>query len=225
MNSTSEKPLIMSGASVIATLADLKHQTRRVAKLRPHPTGHDWHAPFYQDGYWIFTAGFGLAMRQQRIKCPYGQVGGEMWCRETWAIGSFQPKLSEGTLQIVYRAGVADAGHPDGATVDYEWRTPSALPTDTENHKWRPSIFMPRWASRITLEITGVRVERLKQITEGDAESEGMDGHAPEDRMTWKTPREQFAELWDSLNQKRGYGWDSNCWVWVLDYKRVEVLR
>lgn len=90
---------------------------------------------------------------------------------------------------------------------------------------WNPSIFMPRWASRITLEITDVRVERVQEITEEDARAEGFPGER------WATghgdyseiaPSEQFRELWDKLNASRGFGWDANPWVWVIEFKRIE---
>jgi len=85
--------------------------------------------------------------------------------------------------------------------------------------KWRPSIFMPRWASRITLEITAVRVERLKDITIEDAQAEGVTPLGVEgDGRRW---RAAFRELWDSLNAKRGHGWGANPWVWVISFKRV----
>ena len=80
---------------------------------------------------------------------------------------------------------------------------------------WRPSIFMPRWASRILLEITGVRVERVQDIALNDAKAEGVDMYSAQFPV-------EFKGLWDSLNAKRGYGWDVNPWVWVVEFKRVE---
>lgn len=90
------------------------------------------------------------------------------------------------------------------------------------DRRWRPSIHMQKWACRIWLEVTGVRVERVQAITEDDARAEGLDSFHP----TWhegfcESYREQFATLWDSLNAKRGYGWDTNPWVWVIDFKVV----
>ena len=119
--------------------------------------------------------------------CPYGQPGGRLWVRETWrSMG----KCNKGTDVVFYRAD----GHVDGP--------------------WRPSIFMPRWASRITLEITEVRVQRLQEISEADARAEGAK-HMPDHR--W-----HFREIWDSINGKK-YPWASNPWVWCLTFKRVDT--
>lgn len=91
---------------------------------------------------------------------------------------------------------------------------------------WKPSIHMARWASRITLEITGVRVERLQEISDDDALAEGCVSTAvvneTKDDYTGEYANEQYARLWDSLNSKRGYSWESNPWVWVIEFKRVD---
>ena len=87
---------------------------------------------------------------------------------------------------------------------------------------WRPSIFMPRWASRITLEITDVRVQRLQEITEEDARAEGYHPKINDSLPDW-TAKESFKILWDSLNAKRGLDWDKNPWVWALSFKRVDA--
>ena len=93
--------------------------------------------------------------------------------------------------------------------------------TDQALGPWKPSIHMPRWASRITLEITGVSVEQLQDISEGDAEAEGTTPYtAPAEMPAYKPA---FADLWDSINAKRGYGWDANCWVWVLTFNLISV--
>jgi len=90
--------------------------------------------------------------------------------------------------------------------------------------KWKPSIHMPRWASRITLEVTGVRVERVQAITEADAEAEGIafmrDIPDADETLTAKV---LFEILWESINAKRGYGWDVNPWVWVVEFRRVAL--
>jgi hypothetical protein len=104
--------------------------------------------------------------------------------------------------------------------------------------RYKTARFMPRWASRITLEINGVRVERVQNITETDAEAEGVErwvigdgwreyGLSPADESAcgapMETARESFRTLWDSINSARGYGWDANPWVWAVEFKRLEV--
>jgi hypothetical protein len=122
-------------------------------------------------------------------ECPYGIPGDTLWIRETFAVH----EIGEST-HIVYRADCGSDG--DGA-------------------KWRPSIFMPRKHSRISLKITDVRVERLQDISEGDVMSEGIE-HDP-NVPSWL----KFAFLWNSINANRGYDWDSNPWVWVIEFEKI----
>lgn len=89
--------------------------------------------------------------------------------------------------------------------------------------KTYPSIHMPRWASRLTLEITGARVERVQEIGEADAKAEGIrDLLTRPDTVTVKPATACFIRLWDSINATRSFGWDANPWVWVVEFKRVE---
>ena len=160
---TREKPILFSAPMVRAILDGSKSQTRRVVKLKSHHTieerddGKPW--PWMYDGdrdadHWL--------------PCPYGQPGDRLWVRETWGDCTKGADIMGGTKYDApwYRAD-ADAygllGH-DGLGAVY-----------SEEIKWRPSIHMPRWASRITLDITGVRVERLQDISEADAQAEGCD--------------------------------------------------
>lgn len=122
------------------------------------------------------------------------EVGDRLWVRETHAPcigGPFEPGNA-----VLYRADKCDY---------------------YEKLLWRPSIFMPRWASRITLEITGVRLERLQYITEDDAKSEGVEGIEPGEIFF------NFQKLWNSIYSNSGYGWDANPWVCVVSFKCVEV--
>lgn len=133
--------------------------------------------------------------------CPYGVPGDRLWVRETFAPFS--------TGGAVYRA-------------DKPRFSPGAH--EVVGGSWHPSIHMPRWASRLSLEVTGVRVERLQDISEADAIAEGChdsDG-APTQELSG-TARGAFALLWDDLNADRGYGWDANPWVWVVEFRKVEV--
>lgn len=143
--------------------------------------------------------------------CPYGIPGDRLWVRETFAPGI-------GPNGIVYRATLEKDGYP------YEPLAPD------EKITWKPSIFMPRWASRITLEITNVRVEWLNDISEEDAKNEGIEqigglwkNYLPEGVLGWTAiddPRASFRTLWESIN---GPGsWDANPWVWVVEFKRIE---
>lgn len=136
--------------------------------------------------------------------CPYGVIGDRLWVRETWA--EFP---SDG--DTIYRADFDDSvRHTDGTPLR-DWL------------RWRPSIFLPRRASRITLEIVGVRVERIQDTSEEDARAEGMVRevlHA--ETGEHRTARDNFSIIWDSIN---GAGaWASNPWVWALTFKRVGAL-
>ncbi len=153
------------------------------------------------------------------LQCPYGQVGDRLWVRETWAV--FQLESEGGHKEfpnILYRA--------DNSTkllvnqVVWKYNTPKL--------KWRPSIFMPRWASRITLEITDIKVQRLWEITEEDAIAEGVLSEEgikywnehPLSFATKTSPKDEYARLWDNLNIKK-YPWYLNPWVWVIEFKRI----
>jgi hypothetical protein len=137
--------------------------------------------------------------RTHLLKCPYGQPGDRLWVRETWADNI--PGCPNG---ITYKADHIDP-KGDGP----------ANPI-----KWKPSIHMPKAAARIWLEVTNVRGERLREITEEDAIAEGI--RIGIGGMPYFSCREAFAALWNSLNAKRGYGWDSNPFVWAISFKTLE---
>lgn len=200
-----ERPILFSDEMVRAILDGRKSQARRVVKPQPPRTAYSEGfvlASQHRDrlGKWIFSdAG---SSPTQYIGCPYGQPGDRLWVREAFAINPNVPSMGHSrTLAARHRRYRADGGEP--------W------------FRWKPSIHMPRWASRITLEITGVRVERVQDITEDDAVAEGRPRHnkPPESISTV----EMFAASWNGLNGKRGYGWDANPWVWVIDFNRAEA--
>ena len=127
--------------------------------------------------------------------CPYGQPGDRLWVRETWHCdnpAAAQDIMNPG-LGCYY---LATEEHPEIFT------------------KWKPSIFMPRWASRITLEIVSLKVERLQEITDEDAIKEGQPFSSA------NSPRIWFMTLWDSINGKK-YPWTSNPWIWVIEFKNI----
>ena len=144
--------------------------------------------------------------------CPYGQVGDRLWVRETWMVGNYGDASECSPINISYRAGgnslIEHSNLPNRAII-------LAKQYGFQSGNWRPSIFMPKWASRITLEITGVRVEQVQRISISDALAEGIE-HKPFEAISI------YQKLWDSINAKRGYGWASNPWTWVLEFKRVE---
>ena len=141
------------------------------------------------------------------LPCPYGRPGDLLWCQETWKHHSIYAHLKPRDLpraDIFFRADDRYA--------------PSNTP-------WRPGIHMPRWASRLTLELTDVRVQRVQEISEEDAEAEGMpepylgDGDAPfTESPVLVSRRVQFRNLWNDLNARRGHGWNENDWVWALSF-------
>ena len=135
----------------------------------------------------------GVGIVYESDKCPYGQPGNRLWVRETWAYwGSIETPEA-----IIYRT--------DG---------------DKAGVRWRPSIYMPRKYSRITLEVTGVRVERVQDISHRDALAEGVSYDVSQDDGA---PVPRFQKLWDSINAKRGYSWDKNPWVWVVEFKEANA--
>lgn len=218
-----ERPILFSGAMVRAILDGRKTQTRRVISVSPSVTGKPEPARDLErcgsGWHWVRSDG----QCEWHIGCPYGAPGGKLWVRETWYDDHLLRERDETPTKpdeyIYYRA--------DGEARDQFEQL------DPPNARiWRPSIHMPRWASRITLEITGVRVERLHEITEADAKAEGIDPHdwfpdyadsVPQcDRGGPEHPaRYGFRILWNELNGKRA-PWSSNPWVWALDFRRLE---
>ena len=142
--------------------------------------------------------------------CPY-PVGTRVWVRETWAAIDYYDNRKPSQIpetNLVYRAGGPNLNGEDRQTFKIDGRG-----------KWRPSIFMPKWAARIWLEITDVRVQRLQDISEEDAMAEGVDWRDYAG-LASKTARKLFADLWESINGKDS--WHANPWVWVYEFKRAE---
>jgi len=189
---------------VRALLAGRKTQTRRIVKepgcARPR-TLHIFNGrPWVDDPY----------KGDVEVRCPFGQPGDRLWVREAWRVcGGREYEYQQDRGQVMYRATHEIDGFPLG------WES---------YYKWRPSIHMPRWASRITLEIRDVRVERLQEISVADAIAEGVNVHPdfhgkPCDSIY--SPVQAFRDLWESIH---GLGaWEASPWVWAVAFQRVQA--
>ena len=247
-----EPPLLMQGPLVRKTLAGLKTQTRRPIKCGcnhlhkggnpvklfgdwslskpPHQyAGGDlyyWRGKRPELGDWIETVQTDVDdCLTSRVPCTLGQAGDRLWVRETWCLASAESETTptdlrpmRGSRWCYYYATEPDVEHEEGGN-----RSP-----------WRPSIHMPRWACRLVLPLVSVRVERVQDITEEDAKAEGVEpvlmrgiGSYPE----WMRPtmrevgghQKAFELLWKQI-----YGdalWDANPWVWVAEWKEIEVSK
>ena len=198
-----ERGIIFNGEMVRAILEGRKVQTRRIVKPQPDEDG----LARLRVGPWMDTS-------EKIYRCPCGEVGDRLWVRETWQaihcycdehgyvdevrFASSIPKQKTKYWHPVYEVDGHDKNRED------------------RGYPWRPSIHMPRWASRITLEITGVRVERLNDISEADARAEG----APTELCLIGERHDLgFRTLWKSI-----YGaesWQANPWVWVIEFRKI----
>lgn len=201
----SARPILMSAPMVRALLAGTKSQTRRIVK--PQPPADKPRSAWFEPGVMGWAAPEVPSADWHRVRCPYGVPGDTLWVRETWAVSHAVDHLKPGEL-------------PHGAGMVYY-----AATENIGGLLKRPSIFMPRWASRITLEIAGVRVERLQDISEADAVEEGVDPldfePPPEENAGYDfSHRAAYARLWEQIN---GAGsWEANPYVWVIEFKRVQ---
>ncbi len=219
------RPILFKGEMVKAILEGRKTQTRRivvpsqtaprVAPLTMEPWiitgkyGPEWQT--YDDGRLLWTGYHPDYPSDEHAKwfaCDYGEPGDRLWVRETHAC--------PGDGQVVYRADHGDDWAAYGLDPDFVALNREAG-IDPVMWRWRPSIHMPRWASRIELEVVDVRVEQVQDISEVDVKAEGVST----DGNDWQ---DHFKNLWDGINLKRGYGWDVNPYVWVIEFKCVEVL-
>ena len=251
--SKKERPILFSGEMVRAILDGRKTQTRRIIKPQPH---------------WInennSVAHIGKKVGNVEYLCKYGQPGDRIWVRESYRIGSWDEECevfaldycdgavkqwltpsateTEDSGEVFERIWIAccdelrNKGVEPNYSGHYMW-LPGESPLD-----WKPSIHMPRWASRITLEITGVRVERLQDISGEDSVAEGFasvskdgclfkygipdrDGLPGTDNDGWPwvewdtNPVSAYKKLWESINGKGS--WEENPWVWVIEFRRV----
>ena len=234
-----EKPILMSAPMVRAILEGRKMQTRRVVKFEinsftgKHGEGFKRFEQAIDGLHWIgqlhlgdSTRGVKTTLAGESVKCPYGKIKDRLWVRETFAVMN----------QAAFKSK-----RPSPFSLRYKTDSDTA-----HTLRFRPSIFMPRWASRITLEIVNVRVERLRDISTKDAEAEGVQyavakSEEHPEKVTPPIPltgpcvphfqklkdithdslmRANYAGLWDSIYGKK-FPWSSNPWVWVIEFKRL----
>lgn len=214
-----ERPIIFNAEMVRAVLVGRKAQTRRIINWRGLDEGLNvqfsgLRASEEPNG-WVIESNSRTSSewRCQPTPCPFGAVGDRLWVRETFRVHSRATDVAT----LIYKASEQQSWTQQTHRVPIEKCNKPAV-VDT----WTPSIHMPRWASRITLEITCVRVERLNSMTEKDALAEGcLGGHDSIPGYQYSaTPHEHFHHVWQSI-----YGadsWQANPWVWVIEFKRVE---
>ena len=229
-----ERPILFSGEMVRAILEGRKTQTRRVVKPQPPNEDFtvadycDWEddycssgiptvkfsKPFYQDKQWDWWP-----IGYKKIRCPYGMFRDRIWVKEAHFL--YGRWVTNGFTKTGRRKWRFISHTPSG--VKFPDNEPDEVCTQKDQIGWfkRSSLFMPRWAVRITLEITGIRVERLNDISEQDAEAEGIQfiRDYPDADETL-TAKQLYSFLWDSINGEGS--WDLNPWVWVIEFRSVE---
>ncbi len=204
------RPIIFNAEMVRAILDGRKTQTRRVIK-KDFIINPEEKYPYNIRGKYALWNSFKTLDELVAKFCPYGVPGDFLWVRETWATGKGNNFAKPSDL-------------PRGSIIFYkddESKFESPTPpnwVDPEKGKWRPSIFMPRWASRITLKITEIRVERVQEISYEDIRKEGIEKSITDVSLDMKL---NFINLWDSINAKKGYGWDEKPWVWTIEFERI----
>lgn len=241
-----ERPILFNGPMVRAILDGRKTQTRRIVKIKNRDLYSE--STFLHGGCAAVALGLGTGsitdFREQEnswfglsgyktvvcIDRPYSRIGDQLWVRERIMV---RPERSAKDMRegadtwprCVYMAD----GRWYGRKIDLAYAVPADYNAENEKEVWRecgftaaPSIHMPRWASRITLEVTGVRVERLQDISEADSYAEGAQEWAASvvrDGNKFPSICKAYRALWESIN---GPGsWDANPWVWVVEFRRL----
>ena len=229
-----DTPILFSAPMVRAILDGRKTLTRRVVKWPSWVPDQDQETAVYHLNILPEIAEFVDGTPRRRFGCPCGGPGDRLWVRETY-----------------YQLRQAPPGSPWGTQAEWVNKTEciryaehdwGGHPAEEFGYSKRPSIFMPRWASRISLDVLAVRVERVQEITEEDARAEGIawaqtsvcaknyyeawigkPGTGKCRNVCHEDARPVFAQVWDSLNAARGFPWASNPWVWVITFRRLEV--
>jgi hypothetical protein len=251
MSQVKERPILFSAPMVRAILEGRKTVTRRAVKPLQQPE-------LMEDGTWFAVAqshrryGFGVSGPDARSCaealaasqcCPYGKPGDRLWVRETWYCD--HSDVQRGPYLQPADMVDLDQAREDG---DLVYAADGLTPYEQEQPTWKPSIHTPRWVSRILLEITAVRVERLQDISDEQAQAEGIipvpktteDSHqfwrnyhlSGDGTFCVRTPKESFKSLWchvaggsfpkdEAAYKASPHSWDANPWVWVVEFKQV----
>ena len=235
-----ERPILFNTEMVKAVLAGNKTQTRRVIK-NACDIITDWdkndpsYGPFYEDE-------FGDS-HESIERCPYGKIGDQLWVREAWRACMVNGLHHPGKfMTIQFKSGFGVLDYRTDWEKHYSDLMEKTIWDDSGMNafgKWKPSIFLPRKHSRIQLEITNIQVQRIQDISETDALAEGITevsnkssvesliyGHTlyknySRPKSSFNQAKASFKSLWDSINKKRGFGWDENPWVWVVEFKVI----
>lgn len=212
------KPILFNTEMVKAILEGRKTSTRRITKFRPYTSLNETNGDFEicESETQNFFRCLDDFIEWAIVKCRY-KVGDILYVRETWC-QSTEIAPNYGKQKYHYKASLDDfiCQAPEGFI------------------KWKPSIHMPKFAARIFLKVTDIKVQMLQDITEDEAQQEGIDPEVAIEYSNWRPTfydpdsggepnyREAFKDLWNKIYKKKGYGWDSNPWVFVISFKRVE---
>lgn len=210
-----ERPINLTADEVRAVLAGRKTQKRFVLKPQPDSVGKEFDSTRGLP-YWHIGGFRTLPGASNPFKLPYSP-GDRLWVREAWYCDDY--RVQQGPYLEV-----------DGARELIVYRADDPQPYEAEQPDWKPSIHMPRWASRITLDVTDVRIQRVQDISVDDVDAEGFGGDFPAnifphifpgDAELWGhlSMPECFGRLWDSINLKRGHGWAANPWVAAVTWR------
>lgn len=240
-----ERPILFNGAMVRAILDGRKTQARAAVNQQSgivswkRPILVDWYEPIKYDSQGEMYPGkpvFGFCSDDDGWVSPFGAPGDRLWVRETWQM--FEATVGDSDREAIwYRADLSNRVYKynggDRRLLKVKHRMdPVDLATfgsvqGVLDGSWRPSIHMPRWASRINLEVIDVRVERLQDITEEAAMAEGVQrmklpsGYQAAGNNMLPMYKQSFAYQWDTSNKKRGFAWEVNPYVWVIEFTRI----
>lgn len=212
-----ERPILFSAPMVRAILEGRKTQTRRIVKGGIRPAFGMYSFPAKGGGYWLYPN----AINEILAECPYGKPGDRLWVREAFWLEEFKGRM----FRQVGPSSFHDPQLSDMRHVMTAYRADWKDEKPQGRERWKPAIHMPRAVSRITLEITEVRVQRLHEISHNDALAEGAAfcdagyRHLESGRV-YDSPIASFRDLWERINGEQSFM--NNPWIWALTFKRVQ---